>query len=758
MTNSSFIRPLSPRSEKFLKNAETRAKSAQHSNRVDSWMNAFQNIYKDDSSARRLALTFAYALTNEPVYVYDDELITGIFYFAEGFGIPEVWTLGGSIPSMYNNYFGRIGRELPEHIQLSGMVDFKPEVRTNETKAAIASMLCSPGHIAWHWDWIVADGVEGMLERTAKALPDTDARGKEVIECMEICLKGMLTWSESHLEVFKTRLAGAASESERNWLRERIEVCRRVPRHGARNFREAVQAFNFAYLSGFFECPHGGNSPGRLDYYLWPYLERDLSNNVITLDQARELIDELFIRFHEKRCWGADGSVETIVLAGSNPDGSSAANPLSRIMIESFASLKGLTHPSIYVRMPENPPEWLKDISVQYLLYGGNRAQIINDKAVITAMTIDGDMPVEHARDYMCGGCMELSSFAKSGDLLFTKFFNVAKVLEYVITGGVCLRTGRKVHPHLGDGLISCTSFEEFYAAFEHELARTLEISFKGMDICAQEYAQCRPAFLVSSMVEDCIGRGRTINDGGALYEDFGSTPLGIPNAADSLIAIKKAIFEEKFVDAVTLLAAMNSDFAGHASLRLKLRTLPKYGQGDKEADTLMNRVVTSVCDIYAKRKNILGGKFKPMIMTFMMAPIEGDKLGASPDGRHAGTPIAQGITPQSASMTQGIGTAMLSASSVSIDRFSGGASHIWDIDPSLSKPAIVKNLIDVFFSRGGQMFQGNTLDIKSLKEAQADPEKYPHLTVRVGGYSATFVNLQKENQEEIIERIHHTC
>ena len=159
-----------------------------------------------------------------------------------------------------------------------------------------------------------------------------------------------------------------------------------------------------------------------------------MSNKIITLDQARELIDELFIRFHEKWRWGADGSVETIVLAGSNPDGSSAANPLSRIMIESFASLKGLTHPSIYVRIPENPPEWLKDISVQYLLHGGNRAQIINDKAVITAMTIDGDMSVEHARDYMCGGCMELSSFAKSGDLLFTKFFNVAKVLEYVIT------------------------------------------------------------------------------------------------------------------------------------------------------------------------------------------------------------------------------------------------------------------------------------------------------------------------------------
>ena len=753
MTNSNFTISLSARSAKFLKDAEARAKSSRRSNRKDSWTEAFQKIYKNEPHARRFALAFAYSLTHEPIHIFNGELISGIYYITEGFGAPDI---SGSAD---DKYLERICQELPEHAALSGIENLEPSIIPPGSKSitVVAKLLCSFGHIAWHWDWIVAEGVEGMLSRIERAMPEADGKGREVLEGMKISLNGMLNWAESHLEIFKDRLSDTVSNSERKWLEERIETCGRVPRKGARNFREAIQAFHCAYLTGFFECTYGGNSPGRLDRHLWPYLKRDLEDNVITMEQARELIDELFIRFHEKWNWSRDNSVETIVLAGSNPDGSSAANPLSRIMIESFASLKGLTHPSIYVRMPENPPEWLKAISVQYLLHGGNRAQIINDKAVVRSMTADGDMPVEHARDYVCGGCMELSSFAKNGDLLFTKFFNVAKILEYVLTGGVCLRTGKKIFTHLGDGLTSYASFEQLYAAFELELRRSLEISFKGMDIGAREYAKWRPAFLVSSMVEDCIGRGRTINDGGALYEDFGSTPLGIPNTADSLSAINTAVFDEKFIDAATLLSAMKSDFADCASLRLRLRALPKYGQGNKDADTLMSRVVTSVCDIYAKRKNILGGKFKPMIMTFMMAPIEGDKLGASPDGRNAGTPIAQGITPQSSSMTQGIGMAMLSATSVPIERFNGGASHIWDLDPSLTNPEIVKNLIDVFFSRGGQMFQGNTIDVNELKKAQADTESYPHLTVRVGGYSATFVTLEKSIQQEIIERVRHT-
>jgi formate C-acetyltransferase len=345
-----------------------------------------------------------------------------------------------------------------------------------------------------------------------------------------------------------------------------------------------------------------------------------------------------------------------------------------------------------------------------------------------------------------------------NGDLLFTGFFNVGKILEYVLTGGVCLMSGKKVLPHLETDLSGYRSFEEFYKAFVSELDRILTLTFKRLEIYGAESARFRQLFLVSSQVDDCIGKGRVINDGGARYEDYGSTPLGIPNGADSLSAIREAVFNEKFVTASALLDALKSNFEGQEPLRRRLVSLPKYGQGDKQSDAMMAMLTADICDIYEKYTNRLGGKVKPMIMTFMMAAPTGAAMGASPDGRFAGTPIAQGITPQSSAMTKGVTTAMLSANSVPIERFSGGASHIWDIDPSFAKFDVVRNLLDVFFKTGGQMFQGNVTDVEKLIDAQKNPEDHAGMTVRIGGFSAVFVNVGKEIQDEVITRRRHVA
>ncbi|MFA6290996.1 MAG: pyruvate formate lyase family protein [Victivallales bacterium] len=751
MSKTEFNISMSPRISEFLRAAKERALNTEPSPRMVNRTKAFFEIYKDEPLRRRQALSFAYELKNEPVRVFDRSFLTGQIYHCKN----QPWDNSRwSEFDMGFNYLRRIENELPEIIKLAGF-DYVGE--NGGGKYWVSPIGGAPAHIGWHWDWVVNSGIEGIFKRIEAALPKADEKGKIELECMRICLQSVLDWADAHVKALESKLSSVSASGKKGLL-ESIEICKRVPRSGARNFREAVQAFHFSYLATIFENPYGGNGPGRLDYFLWPYLEKDLESGVQSLASAREVVDELFIRFHERLCWGADGHVETIVVGGSHPDGSCAANPLTRIMVESISSMGELTHPSVYIRIPHDAPEWLTDLSANYLLHGGNRAQILNDDEIVKAITRDGHIPANDANMYMCGGCMEISPFAMNGDLLFTGFFNVGKVLEYVMTGGACLMSGKKVLPHLEKDLSGYKSFEEFYKAFVSELDRILTLTFKRLDIYCEESVKFRQLFLVSSQVDDCIKKGRVINDGGARYEDYGSTPLGIPNSADSLSAIREAVFRKKFVTASALLDALKNNFAGQEPLRRKLASLPKYGQGDKEADEMMARLTADVCASYERYTNRLGGKVKPMIMTFMMAAPTGAAVGASPDGRLAGTPIAQGITPQSCAMTKGVTTAMLSANTVPIERFSGGASHIWDIDPSYAKFDVVRNLLGVFFKTGGQMFQGNVTDVEKLIDAQKNPEEHAGMTVRIGGFSAVFVNVGKEVQDEVITRRRHVA
>jgi formate C-acetyltransferase len=343
-----------------------------------------------------------------------------------------------------------------------------------------------------------------------------------------------------------------------------------------------------------------------------------------------------------------------------------------------------------------------------------------------------------------------------NSDLLFTNFFNVPKVLELVLTGGECLNTGTRML-ELSRDLADYGDFESLYAAFERELDRILTLTFRRMDIASEEWARCRPRFLVSSQVDDCIARGRGILDGGARYEDYGSTPLGIPNASDTLYAIQRAVFAERFVSGAELLAALRANFVGHEGLRARLAALPKFGQGHAEADAMANRVTQATVAIYEKYENRLGGRVKPMVMTFRMAAITGAALGATADGRLAREPIAQGLTPQGRAMTQGLSTAILSANSLDLQRFSGGAATMWDLDPSLAKVEYVKQVLAAFMATGGQMFQGNMTDVDELRRAQENPDQYANLLVRVGGFSARFVGLSKGEQDDVIGRYRHT-
>ncbi|MFC1527031.1 pyruvate formate lyase family protein, partial [Candidatus Latescibacterota bacterium] len=571
--------------------------------------------------------------------------------------------------------------------------------------------------------------------------------------CVEIVLQGLLVWVDRHVSALADEALAAADPERRGELEEMAAVCARVPRHPATTFREAVQAFWFQHLAVMFENPFGGNGPGRLDYYLWPYLEADLAAGRITMAAAGELMTELLIALHE-RIAPHDGWVEALPVGGRMRDGTSAINPLSYMIIELMIELEQ-THPSVYVRLHDDAPEDFVNLTARYLIAGRNRAQVYGDDAVIRALHTDG-VALEDARHWTAGGCMEVSPQGCNCDLLFAFAHNVARTFELVINGGCLLQTGERAIDH-HKTLADYGSFEELYADFATELEREVRILLRRLDIWLECYAEFRPSFLMSSMTHDCLERGRTINDGGARYTDYGGSGVGIPNVGDSLYAIKRTVFDEGRFTGGELLEAMRADFAGHEQVRAFVRSLPRYGSDSEEVDALVDRVLVSFSDILHTHRNPHGGRCRPIILGFVWVVSHGEQVGAMADGRRSGQPLAHGLSPQSGAAVKGVSAAISSATRLSLERASGGGAMMWDLDEAWATPEVVKALLKTFIAGGGHIFQGNVMSVDRLLEAQSNPEDHPDLLVRVGGYSARFAALSEATQNEIIQR-HRYC
>jgi formate C-acetyltransferase len=414
-----------------------------------------------------------------------------------------------------------------------------------------------------------------------------------------------------------------------------------------------------------------------------------------------------------------------------------------------------IIHPLVYARLSKNSPEDFAKLCADFVVNGKNRAQLLCDEAIINAL-IENGVSETDAADYVCGGCMEVGIQGRTSDFLFNGYHNLPKLLELCMTGGYSITDQNKLAHFHHKPLTEFDTFEDFYASFINEAKRVYTLHLDFQDMLSAYSEEMRPAYLQSSMIDDCLAKGRNMHGGGARYHDYGSSVIGLPNVADSLTALKIAVFDEKICTAEELLDALKADFEGYEELRKKLLALPKYGREQAEADTMAARVAADLNRIFAGYVNRFGGNGKLVMLTFVWGPVAGGILGATPDGRRAKKPVAHSVTPQGMSMTEGITAAMNSCCTLPFELFSGAASTMWDLDPSIATPDYIAALIKSFFSMEGQIFQGNMTDVEELKRALDTPEAYKHLIVRVGGYSARFVNLKKELQLEIIERMRH--
>lgn len=682
-------------------------------------------IYSGLPKWEKMARSVAYAITKQKIYIEPQDRIIGRTYF---YNAKPVEKFDPDFDVEANR-----SKMLEEHPEYSELCDY------------FITGWGFPGHIAWNWNLILTKGTVGIRELCYRGISryKEDKTAQEFFNGVIIMLDALDEWNDMHVQVLESM-----------GKKEEAEICKRVPKYPARNFREAVQSFFMQYIIVIKENPYGGNSPGRLDYYLWPYLEKDLKDSNITEEEAQELIEELFIRLDE-RIYRYDTWGESIVVGGTHSNGQTAVNLLSYMMIKAYMKYD-IVHPYVYASISENTPKDFVELCSNYVMNGKNRAQIINDEAIVSALVKAG-VSVDDAHRYFCGGCMEIAVQGTTSDLLFTARHSIAQILEFCITGGYSIVNKKQLQYFPTRSLVDFSSFEDFYNYFVAQCKRTLDLHLKYMDLYSECSETSRPIFLISSMIDGCLEKGRNMHGGGAKHHDYGASLMGLPNAADSLTAIKKAVFDDKLCTAVQLIQALKVNFIGYELLYKKLLEIPKYGQENEEADLMMTRLTTDVCNNYMAYKNRFGGYGKPVILSFLFAPSIGAILGATPDGRKCGTPVAQAVTPQSMSMTKGITAAMNSCTKLSFDLFPGGATTMWDLDSSWANEQIVEWLIRSFFKQGGQFFQGNVTDVNELIRAQECPENYPHLIVRIGGYSGRFISLNREVQNEIINRTRHS-
>ena len=725
--------PLSGRIRRFREASRERCASSPAPTRHREMLDAFFGPFRELPYRERYARSLAHALVSAPVYLLEDERLVGMLYQLPRPDAPTEASPWDEAWRAYNPH-AQIAHRQAQAIE--------PYLRVGG----------APGHIGWRWDRILERGVEGhlaMLRSRLDQAPDDKAR--DLYRGAILLWQAVLQWNDRHVAALRQH-ASRATGAEPDRLATLIELCERVPRYPARTFYEAVQSFYLQHLALMFENPFGGNGPGRVDAILGPYLERDLDAGRITLAEAKELVDELLIRFHERLSHG-DGWVEAMTVGGCEADGSSSENVLTRLIIHSIGALD-LTHPSVYVRLSSQSSQELVDLTVQYLLHGRNRAQIYNDDAVLPALEGAG-VPSEDAARYMAGGCMEISVQGAACDLNFSGILNVAKTLELVLTGGIDLLTGER-RIAICDDLTSYGSFEELYGAFEAELAREYREMARAIDIASAAYAELRPCYLLSSLVDDCLARGREQQDGGARYHDYGFAPLGITAAADALHALDMAVFREAFVTPEELLHALRANYEGYEALQARLRAIPPYGRESDDADALCQRVLASVCDLATAQRTRFGGRLKPMVFNFVWTPSASKVLGARPDGSRAAELIGHGLTPSKRAMAEGITPAMNSCLSLDCACVLGGATTMWDMDEQWINAPLLKALLVSFVDRGGMIFQGNMTSVAEMEDAYEHPDCHADLIVRVGGFSARFVTLDRDLQREIIERHRH--
>ncbi|MDD2217553.1 MAG: formate C-acetyltransferase/glycerol dehydratase family glycyl radical enzyme [Eubacteriales bacterium] len=578
--------------------------------------------------------------------------------------------------------------------------------------------------------------------------------------------KGIIRLAERYSEL-AARMADEESNPERSTeLRKISEVCRNVPKNPPKSFHEAIQFVWFTQLGAIISENPLALNPGRFDQYMFPYYENDINSGAITKDEARELIQALWLKLSEW-VWTISSNTagffagynqfQNLTVGGRKRDGSDATNELSYLCLEATDRVR--THqPGLSVRIHQDCPQEFLDAVTDLVSTGTGFPAIHNDQAG-SQMLLQAGYEPEDARDWSNCGCV-VPHFRKTGEWTSAVNVNFAAAMEYALNEGKSRMTGEMMGLH-SIPVSEYKSYDEVETAVLNQLDNLITHSIIATIVAQKLHTTMVPRPFLSSCVEDCLERGKDLANGGAHY-NVGPvlTGIGLAVVANSLAVIKKLVFEDSVTSMSELNDAMNADWEGYDDLRTKALAVPKYGNDDDYVDSIARKISNFYYERTRTHKDVFGSSFNSAFMGISNYIPTGRVVGATPCGRNAGKPITEGVSPYAGSDVISPLAAMRSSAKMNHDVHTGGTLLNLRLSEDLVKTPKGKrdlgNIIRAYFSLGAFHVQFNTLSTKVLREAQKNPEDYKDLLVRVAGYSTQFVNLSPEMQEAIISRTAH--
>ena len=785
----------------------------------------------------RRAKAFAHILENIPITIRDEELIVGSatqaprgcqtfpeysFEWLEA-EFDTVETRAAD-PFYISEQTKAALREVHEYWKGKTTSDLATSYMAPEALTAIAHNIFTTGnyfyngigHVTVDYGKVLRVGYSGIIEETKAALAklnfgDSDyAKRHHFLNAVIISCEAVIAYAKRYAKLADMMAEGCQDFERKAELRRIALNCERVPEFGARNFYEACQSFWFIQMLLQMESSGHSISPGRFDQYMNPYFEKDLKEGTITREFAQELMDCIWVKLNDlNKCRDAASAegfagyslFQNLIAGGQDSNGIDATNDVSFMCINATMHVF-LPAPSFSVRVWNGSPHEFLIRAAELTRTGIGLPAYYNDEVIIPALLSRG-VTLADARNYNIIGCVEPQAPAKTDGWHDAAFFNMCRPLELVFTRGK--DAGEQIGPDTGE-FKTMKTFDDFYNAYKTQMNYFIELLVNSDNAIDQAHADRCPLPFQSCMVEDCIGRGKSMQEGGAIYNFTGPQGFGIANMADALYVIKTLVYEQKkytlcdFADALennygkdmdahyaekvtknvvadivasgktvsrddvaAIFAAVSKNPCSDAQkekydrMLADIDAVPKFGNDIEEVDAFARDVAYTYTRPMESYKNPRGGQYQAGLYPVSANVPLGAQTGATPDGRLARTPVADGVSP---SAGRDICGPTAAANSVSkLDHFiaSNGTLFNMKFHPTaLAGRHGLENFVSLvrgYFDQKGSHIQFNVVSRDTLRDAQAHPEKYKSLVVRVAGYSALFTTLSRSLQDDIIAR-----
>ncbi|MGD2201305.1 MAG: pyruvate formate lyase family protein [Candidatus Bathyarchaeota archaeon] len=720
---------------------------------------------QEEPLAIRKAKALALMLEKVPVHIYPGELIVGTPFretpIEEGDSylrsiLPESPSGEGYITGAHGRIELGLASE-PYDPVIQGLEGYGTSTKwgifphyATEEEIAEARRIgldenSNPGHLQAGHARVVGYGLTGLKEMAEGRLHEIDPSNPKG-EKQEAFLRSVIIALEAAQE-FSLRYSGLASamaEEESDpiragELREISEVCKRIAERPPSSFWEALQLHWFTHLINHTQ---GAHQMGRFDQYMWSFLEEDLKARVLTREEALELLECLWFKYASYTDLDAD-NLQNLILSGQTPDGRDATNPLSYMCLDITDRLD-LIDPKVSVRVHRETPEGFLRKICEIIAKGRYQPGVYNDEAIIPAL-VGAGIPLEDARDYTNDGCSEILIQGKTNPWAYEARVRLLSCLERVT-----------------ERIMELDTFSELMDALEDEIGIAVSMAVAGCNILQAGVPRISPNPFVSATVEGCIEKALDITEGGAVYNTSAVCASGVADAADSLTALKKFVFEKDAVRKEDLLQALSHDFKGDERLRLMLlNRAPKFGNDNDYVDSIATGLVETLASEVTKHRNPRGGNYILGLFSYGMYIGHGMMTAATPDGRKAGEGISPNFSPAPGRDRKGPFAVLKSTTKVDQSLTPNGNALDITIHPSVLRgPKGVEKMMAFIMAMvelGGMQVQFNVVDTEVLRAAQAEPEKYAYLTVRLWGFPAYFVRLPREFQDHLIARTSHS-